>query len=326
MDLPKILLTGLFFLFFLVFLEFLDSWAWDSKNLEKNQINQKKQKNQSWMDLPKILLTGLVFLVFLVFPEFLDSWAWDSKNLEKNQINQKKQKKQSWMDLPKILLTGLVFLVFLEFLDSWAWDTKKLREKRGKPKKTIWNRLTPDSSHKIVFFVSFLCSLTFWTYGKVEMKKGKKHEKRKDAKTQRSQRPFLIYIYTYIYIYIYTYIYIHIYIHICIHILRYSITSCHIASTQFLDCICTWEYLINYDHDSMTLLLHVSKCSSINWRSFAFHWLPYTKLIQNWMRPWQDRIAWRSATIGFAANVAGDASSNFLRVTWSNEAQTRLLL
>ena len=47
MDLPKILLTGLVFLFFLVFLEFLDSWAWDSKNLEKNQINQKKQKNQS---------------------------------------------------------------------------------------------------------------------------------------------------------------------------------------------------------------------------------------------------------------------------------------
>ena len=67
MDLPKILLTGLFFLFFLfflVFLEFLDSWAWDSKNLEKNQINQKKQ---SWMDLPKILLTGLVFLVFWFF-------------------------------------------------------------------------------------------------------------------------------------------------------------------------------------------------------------------------------------------------------------------
>ena len=150
MDLPKILLTGLVFLFFLVFLEFLDSWAWDSKNLEKNQINQKnqswmdlpkilltglvfwvfgqlglgqqkprekpnkpkKQKKQSWMDLPKILLTGLVFLVFLVFLEFLDSWAWDSKNLEKNQIN---QKNQSWMDLPKILLTGLFFFVFFVF-------------------------------------------------------------------------------------------------------------------------------------------------------------------------------------------------------------------
>ena len=104
------------------------------------------------MDLSKILLTGLFFLfflVFLVFLEFLDSWAWDSKNLEKNQINQKNQKK------------------------------------------TIWNRLTPDSSHRIVFFVSFWFSLTFWTYGKVEMKKGKKHEKTKDAKTQRSQRPFL---------------------------------------------------------------------------------------------------------------------------------------
>ena len=79
-----------------------------------------------------------------------------------------------------------------------AWDTKKPREKRGNPKKqkkTIWNRLTPDSSHRIVFFVSFWFSLTFWTYGKVEMKKGKKHEKTKDAKTQRSQPPFLIILY-----------------------------------------------------------------------------------------------------------------------------------
>ena len=41
MDLPKILLAGLVFL---VFLEFLGSWAWDSKNLEKNQINQKTTK------------------------------------------------------------------------------------------------------------------------------------------------------------------------------------------------------------------------------------------------------------------------------------------
>ena len=37
----------LFFLFFFVFLEFLDSWAWDSKNLEKNEINQKKPKKTS---------------------------------------------------------------------------------------------------------------------------------------------------------------------------------------------------------------------------------------------------------------------------------------
>ena len=65
--------------------------------------------------------------------------------------------------------------------------------KTKKNKKTIWNRLTPDSSHRIVFFVSFWFSLTFWTYGKVEMKKGKKHEKTKDAKTQRSQRPFLFF-------------------------------------------------------------------------------------------------------------------------------------
>ena len=168
------------------------------------------------MDLPKILLTGLVFLIFLVFLEFLDSWAWDSKNLEKNQINQKKQKKQSWMWQDCFFC---FFLVFLEFLDSWGLGhpkTSRKTRKTKRTKKTIWNRLTPDSSHRIVFFVSFWFSLTFWTYGKVEMKKGKKHEKTKDAKTQRSQRPFLI-IYRYIYIYThiwYTYIYIYIYTYI----------------------------------------------------------------------------------------------------------------
>ena len=120
MDLPKILLTGLFFL---VFLEFLGSWAWDSKNLEKNQINQKKQ---SWMDLPKILLTGLFFLVFL---EFLGSWAWDSKNLEKNQIN---QKKQSWMDLPKILLTGLFFFLYFDINLGILAMKKSIVEKQAK--------------------------------------------------------------------------------------------------------------------------------------------------------------------------------------------------
>ena len=153
MDLPKILLTGLFFLFFFVFLEFLDSWAWDSKNLEKNQINQKKTKktilNGLTQDSSHRIVFFVFFVFFLVFLEFLDSWAWDSKNLEKNQINQKNQ-----------------------------------------PKKTIWNRLTPDSSHRIVFFVSFWFSLTFWTYGKVEMKKGKNMKKQKMQKPNAPSVPF----------------------------------------------------------------------------------------------------------------------------------------
>ena len=92
MDLPKILLTGLFFLFFLVFLEFLDSWAWDSKK-------PRKKPNK-----PKTILNGLtqdsshriVFFCFFGFPRVFGTvGAWDSKNLEKNQINQKKQKNQS---------------------------------------------------------------------------------------------------------------------------------------------------------------------------------------------------------------------------------------
>ena len=102
------------------------------------------------------------------------------------------------MDLPKILLTGLFFCFFWFFgfprvFGQLGLGTPKNLEKneetQKKQEKTIWNRLTPDSSRRIVFLVSFWFSLTFWTYGKVEMKKGKKHEKTKDAKTQRPQRP-----------------------------------------------------------------------------------------------------------------------------------------
>ena len=90
MDLPKILLTGLVFLFlllFLGFLEFLDNWAWHSKNLEKNQINQK---NQSWMDLPKILLTGLIFLFFFIFFGF--SWIFEQLGLGQKKPREKPNK------------------------------------------------------------------------------------------------------------------------------------------------------------------------------------------------------------------------------------------
>ena len=184
----------------LVFLEFLDSWVWGSKNLEKNQINQTKtKKNQSRMDLPKILLTGLFFLFFWFSLSFWTVGAWDSKNFEKNQINKKKQKNNPEWTYPRFFSQDWFFCFFFGFSSSFwtvGFGTAKTSRKTRKPKKqkkTIWNRLTPDSSHRIVFFVSFWFSLTFWIYGKVEMKKGKKHEKTKDAKIQSSQRPFLFF-------------------------------------------------------------------------------------------------------------------------------------
>ena len=114
---------------------------------------------------------------------------------------------------------------------------QKPREKPNKPKKTILNGLTQDSSHRIgffvffgfprvfgqldleqqkpktsrktkqtkknnpewtyprffsqdCFFVSFWFSLTFWTYGKVEMKKGKNMEKQKMQKPNAPSVPF----------------------------------------------------------------------------------------------------------------------------------------
>ena len=136
------------------------------------------------MDLPKILLTGLVFLFFLVFLEFLDSWTWDSKNLEKNQKN------QSWIDLPKILLTGLVFFFFWFSSSFWTvglGTTKNLNKNKkihkNNPKWTCPRFFSQD------WFFCFDINL-----GILAMKKQsrKTSEKIKRAKTQRSQRGFLL--------------------------------------------------------------------------------------------------------------------------------------
>ena len=105
--------------------------------------------------------------------------VWESKNLEKNRKN---QKNQFCMDLPKILLTELFFLfflVFFEFLDKWAWESKKPREKPKKTKKIILHGLTQDSSHRIVFFVFFWFSSSFWTSGLGRAKIPEKNKKNK---------------------------------------------------------------------------------------------------------------------------------------------------
>ena len=151
--------------------------AWESKNLEKNRKNQKKQ---FCMDLPKILLTELFFF-FLVFFEFLDNWAWESKKPREKQKN-KKTKKQFCMDLPKILLTGLFFLFFVFFFwfssSFWAIGLGRVKnlEKNKKTNKTILHGLTQDSSHRIVFF-GFL--RVFGQLGLVEQKTLRKTKKTK---------------------------------------------------------------------------------------------------------------------------------------------------
>ena len=107
MDLPKILLTGLFFGFPRVF----------------GQLGLGQQKPREKLNKPKkTILNGLTqdsshricFFFFFVFLEFLDSWAWDSKN-EKNQINQKNQKKTILNGLTQDSSHRIVFFVFFGF-------------------------------------------------------------------------------------------------------------------------------------------------------------------------------------------------------------------
>ena len=101
---------------FLVFLEFLDSWAWDSKNLEKNQINQKNKKTNPEWTYPRFFSQDCFFLFFFVFFGFPRVFG---------QLGLGQQKPREKPNKPK------------------------------KTKKPILNGLTQDSSHRIVFFCFF---------------------------------------------------------------------------------------------------------------------------------------------------------------------------
>ena len=195
MDLPKILLYSshrIVFFVFLVFLEFLDSWAWDSKNLEKNQINQKKQKNNPEWTYPRFFSQDCFFLFFFGFPRVFGQLGLGQQKPREKPNKPKKTKKQSWMDLPKILLYSshriVFFFVFFGFprvFGQLGLGQQKPREKPNKPKKTkktILNGLTQDSSHRIVFFLFFFVFLEFldswaWDNKKPEKKKQKKYRK-----------------------------------------------------------------------------------------------------------------------------------------------------
>ena len=93
MDLPKILLTGLF----LFFIFFGFPRVFGQLGLGEQKTSRKTQKKQSCMDLPKILLTGLVFLFFwffLVFLEFLDIWKAGNRKKGKKTKHAKTQRSQ----------------------------------------------------------------------------------------------------------------------------------------------------------------------------------------------------------------------------------------
>ena len=115
MDLPKILLTGLIFLFFLVFLEFLDSWAWDSKNLEKNQINQKKQKKTILNGLTQDSSHRIVFFVFFGFPRVFGQLGLGQQKPREKPNKPKKTKKTILNGLTQDSSHRIGFFVFLGF-------------------------------------------------------------------------------------------------------------------------------------------------------------------------------------------------------------------
>ena len=126
------------------------------------------------MDLPKILLTGLFFLFFFGFPRVFGQLGLGQQKPREKPNKPKKTKKTILNGFTQDSSHRIGFFVFLFFFGfprvfgQLGLGQQKPREKPNnpkKPKKTILNGLTQDSSHRIVFFVFFWFSSSFWTVG-----------------------------------------------------------------------------------------------------------------------------------------------------------------
>ena len=90
MDLPKILLTGLFFLFFFFgFPPVFGQLGLGQQKPREKPNKPKKTKKQSGIDLLQILLTGLFFLFLFGFPWLLDIWKGGHEKREKTWKNKR---------------------------------------------------------------------------------------------------------------------------------------------------------------------------------------------------------------------------------------------
>ena len=182
MDLPKILLTGLFFfLFFLVFLEFLGT----KKNEKTNpEWTYPRFFSQDWF---------VFFLFFFGFPRVFGQLGLGQQKPREKPNKPKKTKKPILNGLTQDSSHRIVFFVFFCFFGfprvfgQLGLGQQKPREKPNKPKKTkkpILNGLTQDSSHRIVFFLFFLFFLVFlefldsWAWDSKNLEKNQINQKK----------------------------------------------------------------------------------------------------------------------------------------------------
>ena len=63
-------------------------------------------------------------------------------------------------------------------MKKMVWESKNLEKNQKKTKKTIWNRLTPGSSHRIVFFCFFGFPRLFGQWGLGTPKNLEKNQKK----------------------------------------------------------------------------------------------------------------------------------------------------
>ena len=166
--LPKILLTGLFFLLFLVFLEFLGT--------KKNA-----KTNPEWT-YPRFFSQDWFFWFFWFSSSFWTVGLGTAKTSRKTN----KPKKPILNGLTQDSSHRIVFFVFFGFprvFGQLGLGQQKPREKPNKPKKTkktILNGLTQESSHRIVFFV-FLVFLEFldsWAWDSKNLEKNQISQKK----------------------------------------------------------------------------------------------------------------------------------------------------
>ena len=191
MDLPKILLTGLFVLVFFVFFGFPRVFGQLGLGQQKPREKPNKPKKPILNGLTQDSSHRIVFFVFFGFPRVFGQLGLGR---QKPREKPNKPKKPILNGLTQDSSHRIVFFVFFGF--RWVFGQLGLgqQQPREKPNKPKNNKKNPEWTCPRFFSQDWF--FLFW-YKSRNFSNEKKYsritsKKTTHAKTQRSQRPFLI--------------------------------------------------------------------------------------------------------------------------------------
>ena len=191
MDLPKILLTGLIFLFFFGFLGFPRVFGQLGLGQQKPREKPNKPKKPILNGLTQDSSHRIGFLFFFCFFGFPRVFGQLGLGRQKPREKPNKPKKTILNGLTQDSSRRIGFFGFPRVFGQLGLGQQKPREKPNKPKN---NKKNPEWTYPRFFSQDwfFLCWYKSRNFSNEEKYSRKTSKKTTHAKTQRSQRPFLV--------------------------------------------------------------------------------------------------------------------------------------